>query len=300
MRRLKRSTLQSIIVAIICLVVVIGAFGTAYFIYVKQLKENYQNEIDTAYKQLNDNQHYAYVAKRNIKAGEDISKENVDYKLIFSSVPENAYISEEDLGKISLLDIEESVPVQKSMITDHKISDDLREEEFNVFYLNSNLKEGEFVDIRILFPNGEDYVVLSKKAVKNLALADGNCFMWLNAEEILTISSAIVDAYLNEGSKLYTVKYIEPLIQEASIVTYNPNQEVINLIKSDPNVVQRAAHNLSIEMRSLLDDRLKNFYLNYNGEVTWKENKVYEDTSSFETEDDSTEYESEVEGFYVE
>jgi hypothetical protein len=216
----------------------------------------------------------------NIAAGEKITEDLVDYRKEFTGLSPEFYITKNDFGKLAVININANVPIQVSMISKSIIEKDLREEEFNLFYLSSNLIENDYVDIRIIYPNGEDYSVLAKKQLKNLSLENGNCFLWLNIEELLRISGAIVDSYLHPGSKLYTVKYIEPAIQEATVVTYSPPTEVIDLIKRDPNVLQRASETLSIQVREQLDSRLNGFYQNYNGEVTWEENKIYSQESS--------------------
>lgn len=241
-----------------------------YFLYVRQVQENYEVELQRANNELQSNLKFVYTAKEEIKAGDKVSQDKVEYRQVFTGIGEDKYISEEDIGKLAVVDISKDLPVQKNMVSLSTVGKDIREEEFNVFYLNSNLRENDFVDIRILYPNGEDYVVLSKKALKDLSLENSNCFLWLDAEELLRISGAIVDCFLNTGAKLYTVKYVEPLIQEETKVTYNPRTDVINLIKNDPNVIEIAQESLSEEMRQDLDNRLNEFYQNYNGEVTWQ------------------------------
>jgi hypothetical protein len=245
-------------------------FTLVYFLYVRQVQENYEVELQRANNELQSNLKFVYTAKEEIKAGDKVSQDKVEYRQVFTGIAEDNYIAEEDIGKLAVVDISKDLPVQKNMVSLSTVGKDIREEEFNVFYLNSNLRENDFVDIRILYPNGEDYVVLSKKALKELSLENSNCFLWLDAEELLRISGAIVDCFLNTGAKLYTVKYVEPLIQEETKVTYNPSTDVINLIKNDPNVIQIAQESLSEEMRQDFDNRLNEFYQNYNGEVTWQ------------------------------
>lgn len=49
---------------------------------------------------------------------------------------------------------------------------------------------------------------LVKSEVKNLSLEKNDCFMWLNAEELLRVSGAIIDCYLKEAFKaLYRKVY---------------------------------------------------------------------------------------------
>lgn len=270
MRNLKRSTLQIVAAVAITSVAFLLGFTLVYFLYVRQVQENYEVELQRANNELQSNLKFVYTAKEEIKAGDKVSQDKVEYRQVFTGIAEDNYIAEEDIGKLAVVDISKDLPVQKNMVSLSTVGKDIREEEFNVFYLNSNLRENDFVDIRILYPNGEDYVVLSKKALKELSLENSNCFLWLDAEELLRISGAIVDCFLNTGAKLYTVKYVEPLIQEETKVTYNPSTDVINLIKNDPNVIQIAQESLSEEMRQDLDNRLNEFYQNYNGEVTWQ------------------------------
>ncbi len=267
--RLRRSTKRYILVSFLCIVIFGGIFLAAYFKVINNMKKNYQSEIKNLSNQLESKKVYMYKAKSDIVAGSKVTKDNFKYVQVLSDQSQEDFITEEEMGKVALIDIKSGTGVLKSMLTDELADSGLREMEFNTFLLNSNLKDNDFVDIRILYPNGENYVVLSKKAVKNLSLEAGDCFMWLNAEEILRVSGAIVDCYLNEGSKLYTVRYIKPLIQASSLITYTPGTDVIKLLKEDPNVVQKAAEQLSEEVRKELEARLYQFYGNYNGEVTW-------------------------------
>lgn len=283
-----------IIVMSIGLVLIIVASLVLNYLYVRQVKDSYQLEIDLAKNEIEENTEQLYTATQEIKKGGLITKENTILANTFTSLDKELFITEEDLNKVVIIDIPLNMPIQKNMISDY-IKDDLREEEFNVFYLNTNLKANDYVDIRILFPNGENYIVLSKKELKSISLENKDCFLWLDANEIHNISSAIVDAYLHDGAKLYTTKYIEPNIQEPSIVTYTPNSEVIDLIKLDPNVINKAKESLSKEIREGLEDRLEVFYKDYQGEVQWQESIVPIDSGT-----NNTSEEPEEEFYYVE
>lgn len=295
-RKIKRSTRQYVIVSIISVIVIIIAFSIAFVLGVYQIKNFYEE------KQNDINQHIkeAYVVTKEIQAGEVISLENMSYEQIYSSVPQDAFVTKKEIGSIALVTIPEKSHVLKAMVIEDMVENSLREQEFSVFQLNRNLKENNFVDIRIVYPNGENYIVLSKKAIKNLSLENNNCFLWLTEEEILTVSSAIVDAYLHNGTKLYTTKYIEPQIQEASIQTYQPNEAVISLIKTDPNVVQRASDYLSKSLRRKLEERLdasKENEINWDSQLV-EENQFTEDVSTEEVEIEQKNEEDEIE--YVE
>lgn len=281
MRKIKRSTKQYLIVSLISLVVLVTAFIIAYAAGTKQLKNKYETKLSLLNEEISSNKQFVYVAKTEIPRGEQINKNNTSYEEVFSDM-QGVYITDEDMGKISVVDIQPGSHIMSNMITPEKLDNTLREEEFNQFYLSSNLMDNDYVDIRITYPNGENYIVLSKKAMKNINLQESDCFLWLTEEEIVTIQAAIVDAYKHTGSKIYTTKYIEPTIQEASIVTYTPPEEIIDLINRDPNILNIASTALNKEIRKSIDSRIK-LYENNDG-MQWEQSTSYAG-SEIQTED---------------
>ena len=125
-----------------------------------------------------------------------------------------------------------------------------------MFYVPSNLRKGDVVDLRISFPNGEDYIVISKKSIKDLYIKQNTLWLWLNEIEIHRVQSAIIDAYLNSGTRLYVLKYVQPEMQEKAIPTYIVNQNVMDVMKDSPNIIQLAEQELAIEARNNLEKRL--------------------------------------------
>ena len=128
-------------------------------------------------------------------------------------------------------------------------SDDVRKQEYNVIVLPTQLETGEYVDIRLSMPNGQDYIVVSKKSVEIPTIdgVDSDSTIWLNLseDEILSMSSAIVESARMPGSKLYATTYTEPGIQVAATPTYVVNADVLKQIADNPNVVTEAKNELA-------------------------------------------------------
>lgn len=160
---------------------------------------------------------------------------------------------------IAKTDIRKGSQLLKEMISEEIIDSHIREQGFSVFYLPDNQKPYDVVDVRILYPNGENYIVLSKKILKELDKEKGTCFLWLDEQEILLISSAIVDAYLVPGSSLYTTRYIESSLQKPSAVTYMPSKQIIKQIEESPNILEKAKIFLEAAVRERLEARLKEY-----------------------------------------
>lgn len=255
-RRLRRTTKQYIIVSLICIVVIGGAAILTTVLFAGQIREEYKTQLDKAYKELEANQREVYVATADISQGDYISEDKLEKMLVYSSQPEESFITEDNIGQMALIDIPAGTQLLKSMLAENPVTSELREVEYNVININSNIVEKDTVDIRICYPNGESYIVLSKKVLKGYIPETATCHLWINEEEHLRMSAAIVDAGLYKGSYLYVTKYIEPNIQEASIVNYTPSLAILTLLETDPNILERAAQELNRQVRKQLENRL--------------------------------------------
>ncbi len=160
------------------------------------------------------------------------------------------YIETTTKPYVAKVDLDANSVLVSSMITrsDEMVSDDVRKQEYNMLVLPVDLTTGDYIDVRLQLPSGQDYIVISKKLVtipnvNGEFLAD-TIQMNLAEQEILTMSNAIVEAYKIDGSKLYVTKYTDAGMQSASIPTYVVSQAVASLIEADSNIVSRAMKEL--------------------------------------------------------
>ena len=130
--------------------------------------------------------------------------------------------------------------VTKDMVAevDGQATDDQRIQEYNMIILPSELRNGDYVDIRVRFPKGQDYIVVAKKKIEQCT-AD-TIWVKLTEEEILSLGNAIVESYTAEGTKLYATTYTEPGLQNAATPTYAVSEDVLKLINTDPNIRETA------------------------------------------------------------
>lgn len=272
----KKLKITRIVRAILITIIIMGSISLAGYLIVNSQMSNYKVELNTMKTNLKRN---IYMSKEKAIAGTIINNETFYLTEMYSSIGQDQYISEEDIGKALMVDIEPNIPIMKAMVSEEIIQKDLREEELNMFLLPSNLAKYQYIDVRIGFPNGEDYIVLSKKKIRDLQLSNNTIWLWVDEKEILTLSSAIVDAYLNKGSKLYTVTYVAPAIQEKAILNYPVNSDVLKVIMDNPNILDEAKKSLSDEARKLLNERLSKIS---DTETNSVENGVKEETTNRE------------------
>lgn len=177
----------------------------------------------------------ACVLNKEIKSGTAITENDVISTMVSSAnAPTDA--TTQVVGGIAKIDLSAGTIIGTSMLntSSETTTNDLREQEYNMIVLPTNLAVGDFIDIRLQLPNGGDYIVISKKKVINC----NSTTVWLNMyeEEIELMSNAIIEYYIMAGSKLYATTYTDPGIQVASTGTYVPNSTVSSLISANPNV----------------------------------------------------------------
>ena len=254
MKRKKRNRMLIMIVVIVLLALIICSFFEYSKIQdLKAANIMYQTE-------LSNNQQTVYVATDLINARDIVTdtgeNANVEKQTVYTGLESYNYITESEMNTRAKVDIAAGVPVMYNMVTDVVVDNDTRDYEISVANLTTDQKENDVVDIRVIFPNGEDYVILSKKQITNLNLENCVFTSQLNEEEILRFASAIVDAYMTTGARIYTTRYVEENIQETSTPNYPVRETTIALINSDPNVVTKATETLNLEARLSLEQRL--------------------------------------------
>ncbi len=254
MRKNKLKLVISILVAVIIILIACLAI-----IYVgKKALDEKQNQINELQYEIDANKQIVYVAKSEISAGETlIEGENIMKQEIYTGLESTYYLADDMVGGIAVIDIKALQPIMSNMVTSLSITKDTREYEISVANLMTDQAEYDYVDVRIMFPTGEDYTILTKKDMHNLSLENSVFYTYLNEDEILRMASAIIDAYTVTGTYIYTARYVEPSLQDEATPNYVVRPEVIDLINSDPNILSIAKESLNLQARINLEERLR-------------------------------------------
>ena len=224
------------------------------------LSDKEGNEVITEYK---NNTATLYLSKNGSKY--EIKTEDTGSYYIernnekeYVELSEDPIIAKVDMNKYTLIT---TVLISKS---DNIVQDDVRRQEYNMIVLPADLATGDYIDIRLMLPSGQDYIVVSKKEVEipNIGGVDSSDTIWVNLseDETLHLSCAIVDAFKINGAKLYATKYTEAGMQEAAKVTYVMTQEATKLLENDPNILERAMNEIRSRYNSTAT--LRNDYIN--------------------------------------
>lgn len=193
------------------------------------------------------------ILTEDVKSGQEITSSMIGELSVYKDlVPADATSSKSDIvGKMAKVDLNKNTVLTQNLTveSEEELQNDIRKQEYNVVILPADLITGDYIDIRIMFPNGQDFIVVSKKQVDipNIAGEDSVDTIWVNLseDEILHMSCAIIEAAKIPGTKIYANKYTDPGIQEAATPTYIVNDETYKVLSSNPNIVNVSVHKLS-------------------------------------------------------
>ena len=97
--------------------------------------------------------------------------------------------------------------------------------------------------------------------------------LYLTEDEILMMSSAIIESYVISASNLYVIQYLEAGMQEAATPTYSVNAQVYQLIQSNAqkgiNIEDYANINASYnsDLRATIEQELGKYSTSAAGNV---------------------------------
>lgn len=261
------------------------------------------------------------VLNKDVIQGEMITQDMLtEARVHNTTVPTQAIeSSNEVVGSVAKYNILANVALTQNMFSDGDTTRvDIRAQEVNTVVMPSDLVEGDKVDIRIMYPNGTDYIVLAQKNVDKIA----GQTMWIKIgeDERLLLNSSMVDSFLKPGTKLYATKYADADSQikledetvkkaegyvkeeikkqsdkiktstEDELTTvmfemiskfknfsvtvskttenYQPNSQVMEMMKSNANIIDEAKAKLSEEARQNIENGVTTYQTTNGDEYT--------------------------------
>ena len=254
---------NSYLLGMIITLIVCAIIGVILYIAVIGPENKASKEKGTATK--------AYALNRDVKSGQEITADmlspiNTYSNLIPQNYIDSTILTSVESGKkvVAKVDLYKNTILTASTVTteENTVTKDVRTMEYNMLTLPINLTIGDYVDIRITFPDGQDFIVIAKKEIKNI---QGNTVTFdMSEADIVMLNSAIVESYIMKASNIYIAKYVEPGMQEKAANTYVPTAEVIRLIETDSNIVSTAKNELTSRFDANIRNRMNSTVNQYS------------------------------------
>ena len=253
----KKRNYKKIVLIILGFVLLLSSIGfLAFRLYKGQIvaiENKYKKKIEDLKVKKYMSKKEVYIANEYISRGETLTKENLIKKEIFTDLKTEHFFNKSQIGNKARINLSFGEVLLKSMVFKGEITNDLRIEEINGLMLQTKLKKGEFIDVRINFPNAQEFRVLSKKRLIDFDLKNNTIWLKLNEKERLLLSSAFNDQSSIKGTIIYIDKYIAPNIQKKAILNYLPNKDILTQL----NGFNKEYEKVDFENRKNLIEKFK-------------------------------------------
>ncbi len=279
MNPMKRRARNSFLIGFLCALIMMALIVMLLLYKMQGLKQNYEK--------LESQQKEVFVASDYIQSGTEVTIASFKKEKVQTSISDNEMVraidfqQENEDGSVTdkIIQVRTDIPkgtiITKDLLeeVENQTTNDQRLQEYNMIVLPTKLAADDYIDVRIQFPTGEDYVVVSKKKV--VEADEKTIWMKMNEDEILMLGNAIVEAYTIEGSKLYATTYTQAGLQDAAVPTYVVSKDVMSIIGTNPNIRSEARDGLyaryhdqeQVQVRERIDKTLSPYVGSQNSAV---------------------------------
>lgn len=236
-------------VNVVLIVLSVLFFGLNIFQFVwwnntnKKLSESYTSEIASLEQTIAGygTEVTVYTVSSAVKAGDEILEENIEPMKMYSSLLTEQYVTDisDIIGRYFKIAVNPGTPIMFNMAMDEELDDTVRDHDILLDSIPVGTEVGDYIDIRITFPYGDDYIVLSHKRI--YGISENTIKLYMTEYEWNVYLGALVDYYINEslGTTIYGVKYVEPGIQQDAIAYYSVPTNIQTLLQKNPNIIDK-------------------------------------------------------------
>ena len=161
------------------------------------LIENYSlqdKEGNSVYTKTDKNGNASLYIKNNNTEYALLKDENTSNYYIEKNNNEKTFIELDSVPLVAKVDLKANSIITTDLVgkSDNIVTDDVRKQEYNMLILPTDLQTGDYVDVRLMMPSGQDYIVVAKKEVEIpvIGSVDSEDTVWMNLgeDEILSLS----------------------------------------------------------------------------------------------------------------
>lgn len=192
------------------------------------------------------------------KPGDEIKQDDIVELTTYSSLITDQYVQDTTsiVGKYFKIGVNPGTPILSNMVMDEELDATSRIHDIVLDSLTVGADVGDYIDIRIRMPYGDDYIVLSHKRI--YAVNTETIQVQLTELEWNTYLGAMVDYFLNSayGCTIYGTKYIEPGLQPDAVAYYAVPTNIAALLQKNPNIIDKEAAASLNSWRASMEDIL--------------------------------------------
>lgn len=270
-----------IILAVLAfLVLAIGiTVGVIFFIKTKEDYEvqlaTYRGQVEALQSELNSVRYgKAYQLAYDVKSGTIIEEAD----LVAVDIPEQ-FLYDETSNKTGFItnindvvgqryktDLSTGTLMTPALVYPNDLTGDLRYLDVVLDELPIGLEVGKYIDVRIQFPFGQDFIAMNHKEIVDI---NANVLkLVVSQADIYVYESIQTDKGLFPNTKLYCLEYIDGGIQESARNYYPMRIETLSAMVQDPNITD--SFDMSVYQhvdRDLLEEQIYSYMDGENNDL---------------------------------
>lgn len=208
-----------------------------------------------------------YTVKTKVGPGDEVLLDNlVELSVPVSNTSDNTVFTLDGIcgPNINPLDkyyykvrVEPNTPITKDMIMQDYMDSPVYERDIILPFKPIGLKVGDYIDLRVTLPGGEELRALTHKRV--YMIMDNVVKLKLSEGELYIYSTLLTDHqyFSNIGLKIYATKYIEPGLAEGNepLPMYPVSNYAATLLNRDPEILNKTDY-VNTELRTYIEQIL--------------------------------------------
>lgn len=208
-----------------------------------------------------------YTVKTKVGPGDEVLLDNlVELSVPVSNTSDNTVFTLDGIcgPNINPLDkyyykvrVEPNTPITKDMIMQDYMDSPVYERDIILPFKPIGLKVGDYIDLRVTLPGGEELRALTHKRI--YMIMDNVVKLKLSEGELYIYSTLLTDHqyFSNIGLKIYATKYIEPGLAEGNepLPMYPVSNYAATLLNRDPEILNKTDY-VNTELRTYIEQIL--------------------------------------------
>lgn len=260
---------KKILVVLLILLTIAGIGGTVYFYKETETANNNYELLAYEYQVLQQSKVTVekeptmpiYIVNRSVETGDLIQEEDlavVEVPLVLEQNNPILSYAEVD-GGYYRCNLTKGTILSSDVIMFEDKTGTTYDEDLTFDYLPLGLEIGDYVDIRMILPYGEEFKVISHKRVANIVEGTNTIKMYFTEEEHLLWKSALIDLALYEdlGLSIYLLKYSDPGADLPAAQYYPVRSEMENMVAANPDIEDDTIL-INTQLRIAFDTMLRN------------------------------------------
>lgn len=256
-----------VVLIILTILLIIGGITAGTILYIQQSKslKAAEEQVVSLESKLNAIGYFTdvFTVKVPVEMGQEIKESDISpLSVPVDTVPKNVITDKTKLiGKYWRIGVQPGTTISSDLVVDAGYTGTTYKREL---HLDASIPVGcivgDYLDVRIVLPGGEEFVVFAHKRID--AKYENTVVMEFDEADLWLYTSMMIDRslYKKAGLKLYATKYVDPGSHNKTVAYYPIRKEAVDIMSVAPNLTETQRNRLWNEsLRNAIDKKL-DFY----------------------------------------